>query len=292
MSFFRAFSFASKSHGFKFGGSSKFGKFSNHSQSKACKTDKVDELADKYQKYADKYAHKADAVRDKTAEKADEIREHTAHKVQALKDIGWHHLASRVEKLGELKAAKIEKLGEFKAKAYDAKANHWQAKADVLKGKTDDDDVVEEDDDDKDDDDDDKTNDADAVEKVKFYYSTVDADGNEQELTDEGWFQLATVELPEGTTLDEVDIDDLRADVLADLEENGIKVGDVYQVTVVSTDENGDEINTDYVLDTDADGNTVLVPKGDDTMDSLSTGDASEADVPADEDDDEDDADH
>jgi len=294
MPFFRALGFGSGSFGSNFGGGSRFGKFSNHGQSNACSTEKVEKLAEKYQEIADRYADKADSIRDKLAEKADDIRDKTAHKVQALQEKGFHHLAAKVEKIGELKAAKIEKLGECKADIYDAKANHWQAKADALAGKTDDDDVDEEDDDDDGDDDDSgDTSGEDTVDEVKIFYSTVDADGNEQQFTEEGYFQWATVELPEGTTLDEVNIDDILTDVLADLEENGTEVGEVYQVTIVGTDADGNEVVTDYELGTDDDGNTTLVPRDDDTMSSLSTGEASEDDIPdEDDEDDEDDSDH
>jgi hypothetical protein len=126
---------------------------------------------------------------------------------------------------------------------------------------------------------------------MKFFYSTVNEDGSTSELSPEGWAQVVEVELPEGTTFAELPLEEAEAQVLADLEEKGVEVGEIYQVTLVGTDADGNEANFDYTLTEDEDGNLSLEPmsEDDDILAQFSTGDADEDDHPDDDDDDDDD---
>ncbi|MBN2759624.1 MAG: hypothetical protein JXQ79_03920 [Rhodobacteraceae bacterium] len=129
---------------------------------------------------------------------------------------------------------------------------------------------------------------------MKFFYSTVNDDGSTSELTPEGWAQVVEVQLPEGTTFAELPLEEAEDQVLADLEAKGVELGEIYQVTLVGTDANGDEAYYDYNLVEDEHGNLSLEPKSedDDILAQLSTGDAEEEDHPdTDEDDDDDDRD-
>jgi hypothetical protein len=129
--------------------------------------------------------------------------------------------------------------------------------------------------------------------QLKFFYSTVNADGSTSELTEEGFFQFVEVALPEGSTFDDIPLEDATDMVLTDLEERGVEVGEIYQVTVVGTDADGNEAFFDFDLVDDGEGNLSLEPKNEDAdlFASLSTGDADEQDAPQDaEDDDEDEA--
>ena len=129
--------------------------------------------------------------------------------------------------------------------------------------------------------------------KVKFFYSTVNDDGTTSELTPEGWAQVVEVQMPEGTTFDEIPLEEAEETVLADLEDKGIEIGEVTQVTVVGTDADGNEAYYDYDLVEDDEGNLSLDPKEpDDDYAALLGGDNNgEDDHPENDDEDEDDDD-
>lgn len=126
------------------------------------------------------------------------------------------------------------------------------------------------------------------IAKMKFFYSTVNEDGSTSELSPEGWAQVVEVELPEGTTFEELPLEEAEAKVLDDLDEKGVDVGEVYQVTLVGTDADGNEAYYDYTLTEDDDGNLALEPmsEDDDLLAQLGTGDAEDEEHPEDEDDD------
>jgi hypothetical protein len=125
----------------------------------------------------------------------------------------------------------------------------------------------------------------DDIAKMKFFYSTVNEDGSTSELSPEGWAQVVEVELPEGTSFAELPLEEAEAQVLADLEEKGVEVGEIYQVTLVGTDADGNEAYYDYTLVEDEDGNLSLEPmsEDDDLLAQLSTGDAENEEHPEDE---------
>ena len=126
---------------------------------------------------------------------------------------------------------------------------------------------------------------------MKFFYSTVNDDGTTSDLTPEGWAQVVEVQMPEGTSFEEIPLEEAEATVLADLEEKGIELGEITQVTVVGTDADGNEAFYDYTLSEDDDGNLSLEPvsEDDDYLAQLSTGNADEEDHPYDDDHDDDD---
>ncbi|SUZ31210.1 hypothetical protein ROE7235_00946 [Roseibaca ekhonensis] len=129
--------------------------------------------------------------------------------------------------------------------------------------------------------------------KVKFFYSTVNDDGTTSELTPEGWAQVVEVQMPEGTAFDEIPLEEAEETVLADLEEKGIEIGEVTQVTVVGTDADGNEAYYDYNLVEDDKGNLSLEPKSeDDDYAALLGGDDPDEDDHPDKDDEDDDDDH
>ncbi|MCC1480865.1 hypothetical protein [Roseibaca sp. Y0-43] len=127
---------------------------------------------------------------------------------------------------------------------------------------------------------------------MKFFYSTVNDDGSTSELSPEGWAQVVEVELPEGTTFAELPLEEAEEQVLADLEEKGVEVGEIYQVTLVGTDADGNEAYYDYTLVEDEDGNLSLEPmsEDDDILAQFSTGNADEADCDDDYEEEEDDS--
>lgn len=129
--------------------------------------------------------------------------------------------------------------------------------------------------------------------QLKFFYSTVNDDGSTSELTEEGFFQFVTVELPEGSSFEDIPLDEAEDMVLSDLEEQGVQVGEIYQVTVVGLDADGNEAFYDYTLGEDEDGNLTLEPKSedDDYLAQFSTGNADEEDHPDDADAEDDDTD-
>ena len=133
------------------------------------------------------------------------------------------------------------------------------------------------------------------IAKLKFFYSTVNEDGTTSELSPEGNFQFVEVRLEEGTSFDDIPLEEAEQMVLDDLEEGGVKVGDIYQVTVViGSPEEGDEQFFDYTLEEDEHGELSLVPidEDDDFLAQFSTGDCEDEHFAEEEEEEEDDHPH
>ncbi len=133
--------------------------------------------------------------------------------------------------------------------------------------------------------DDDGGGDGTSVTKIKFFYTTPDDDGSPK------WVDIA---LPEGTSPEDVPLEDSYDQALAQLDADGTEVASIEQVTLEVDQTSEPDLYFDYDLVEDDDGALSLEPKSesDDLLATLSTGDADEDDAPADDDADDDDADY
>jgi len=257
-----------------------------------CKT--VDQQAkfeaaiDRLESKADSLQTKADAIRDNALNKADAVRDIYSHKAAVLESKGMSHLANKMLALGDKKALLIETAGERCALRLEHKADKLQQKADMLRDKLDHGETDNDDDLDSDPDDGDTAPD---VAEIKFFYTSLNEDGEVSAFTESGFFKVVTIELPEGTTQDSLDLQALLAEFEADLAQWEIQPEEVYQVTLMFQNEDGTMTAEDFVLVEDTEGGLSLVSQAEATMTSISTeipGEDAPSDEDADEDEDED----
>ncbi len=180
--------------------------------------------------------------------------------------------------LGDKKAQLIETAGERCALRLEHKAAKFQQKDDMLRdnldrGNTDYGDDLDTDPDDGD-------------AEIKFFYTSLNGDGEVSAFTESGFFKVVTIELPEGTTQESMDLKALLAEFAADLAQWDIQPEEVYQVTLMFQNEGGTMTAEDFVLVEDAEGELSLFSQAEATTTSLSNEIPGE-DAPSDEDADE-----